>query len=128
MEDPDDIAALRLQLATERRRREDAEKQASEEAKKREVAEQQAADAEKQASEEAKKREVAEQQAADAEKKAADEAKKREVAEQQVDHRNSYIGVLQSDNRRLRCDRWDRLRRRSCLSDYRALRHLYSMR
>ena len=100
MEDPDDIVALRLQLATERRQRELAETHAADEAKKRELAEVQA----------------------------ADEAKKRELAEAQVDQRDSYIGVLQTDNRRLRCERWDRLRRRSCLSDYRALRHLYSMR
>ena len=49
-------------------------------------------------------------------------------AEQQVAQKDSCIKDLQDDNRRLRCERWARLRARSCVADYRSLRHLYSMR
>ena len=56
------------------------------------------------------------------------ERRRREAAEQQVAQKDGYIKDLQDTVRRLRCERWARLRARSCVADYRSLRHLYSMR
>ena len=64
----------------------------------------------------------------DAEKRAMRAEQRAMRAEQQVAQKDSYIKDLQDDNRRLRCERWARLRARSCVADYRSLRHLYSMR